>query len=135
MPIKSYLSKLLALVLVAVIGLVGCSNSSGLTGNYSQDTLTVIESLTTAIELPADTNIQEKKEAQNIARQKINDYVSRYRTNTQYGGLKSYTTMQTALNALAGFYTSYGNRPLPEKLKKRLLQEFKQVEVALKRGF
>jgi photosystem II Psb27 protein len=43
--------------------------------------------------------------------------------------------MQTALNSLAGYYTSYGNRPLPEKLQTRILQEFKQVEIALKRGF
>ncbi len=132
MPIKSYLSKLLALVLVVVMGLVGCSSPTGLTGNYTQDTLTVVESLTTAIELPQDP--VKAKEVQLAARKQINDYISRYRRNGNYGGLKSFTTMQTALNSLAGFYSSYGNRPLPEKLKKRLLQEFKQVQVALKRG-
>jgi len=42
--------------------------------------------------------------------------------------------MRTALNSLAGHYSSYPNRPVPEKLKQRLEQEFKQVEVALKRG-
>jgi len=42
--------------------------------------------------------------------------------------------MQTALNAIAGYYSSYGSRPLTAKLKKRLNQEFKQVEIALKRG-
>ena len=132
MPIKSYLSKLLALVLVVVMGLVGCSSPTGLTGNYTQDTLTVVESLTTAIELPSDP--VKAKEIQLSARKQINDYISRYRRNANYGGLKSFTTMQTALNSLAGYYSSYGNRPLPEKLKKRLLQEFKQVQVALNRG-
>ena len=132
MPIKSYLSKLLALVLVVVMGLVGCSSPTGLTGNYTQDTLTVVESLTTAIELPSDP--VKAKEIQLSARKQINDYISRYRRNGNYGGLKSFTTMQTALNSLAGYYSSYGNRPLPEKLKKRLLQEFKQVQIALKRG-
>jgi photosystem II Psb27 protein len=133
MQVKPFFSKLLALVLVVVIGLVGCSNPTGLTGNYTQDTLTVVEKLTTAIELPDNTD--EKKEAQALARQEINDYISRYRRDSSYGGLKSFTTMQTALNSLAGYYTSYGNRPLPEKLKQRLLNEFKQVEIALKRGF
>jgi photosystem II Psb27 protein len=135
MLIKSSLSKLFALVLVVVISLVGCSNGTGLTGNYSQDTFVVIESLTSAIELPADTEMKEKQEIQKLARLQINDYISRYRVNGDYGSLKSYTTMQTALNSLAGFYTTYGNRPLPEKLKNRLLQEFKQVKAALKRGF
>lgn len=133
MQIKSYFSKLLALVLVVVIGLVGCASPTGLTGNYSQDTLAVVESLTTAIQLPADA--ENKKELQSVARKQINDYISRYRSQGNYGGLKSFTTMQTALNSLAGYYTSYGNRPLPEKLQERLIQEFKQVEVALTRGF
>ena len=133
MQIKSYFSKLLAIVLVVVIGLVGCSSPTGLTGNCTNDTLAVVESLTTAIQLPADA--ENKKEAQNLARKQINDYISRYRRNGNYGGLKSFTTMQTALNSLAGYYTSYGNRPLPEKLQTRILQEFKQVEIALKRGF
>ncbi|MBD0363369.1 MAG: photosystem II protein Psb27, partial [Coleofasciculus sp. C3-bin4] len=46
----------------------------------------------------------------------------------------SFTTMRTALNSLAGHYSSYPNRPLPQKLKTRLEQEFKQVENALNRG-
>ena len=130
---KTYLSRLLALILVAVISLTGCGNSStGLTGDYTQDTLAVIETLTTAIDLPKDAdNI---KEIQSLAREQINDYISRYRRNDKSGGLRSFTTMQTALNALAGYYTSYGNRPIPEKLKKRLKQEFKQAEIAIKRG-
>jgi photosystem II Psb27 protein len=131
MSIKSSLSRLLALVLVVVIGLVGCSSSTGLTGNYSQDTLKVIETLSTAIDLPNDA--PDKAELQNQAREEINDYISRYRRNNSSGGLRSFTTMQTALNAIAGYYTAYGSRPLPEKLKTRLKQEFKQVEIALKR--
>jgi photosystem II Psb27 protein len=35
---------------------------------------------------------------------------------------------------LAGHYTNYPNRPVPEKMKKRLMAEFRQVETALKRG-
>ena len=130
---KSALSRILALVLVAVVTLTGCGNSSsGLSGNYSEDTLAVIETLTTALDLPNDA--QNQQEIKSLAKEQINDYISRYRRNGESGGLRSFTTMQTALNSLAGYYTSYGNRPLPEKLKKRLKQEFKQAEVAIKRG-
>ncbi len=133
MTIKSSFSKLLAFILIVVISLTGCTSATGLTGDYSKDTLTVVQNLSTAIELPQDA--ENKKEAQNLARKQINDYISFYRRDNSYGGLKSFTTMQTALNSLAGYYTSYGNRPLPEKLQQRLLDEFQQVEIALKRGF
>lgn len=129
---KNTLSRLLALVLVAVIGLVGCSDGTGLTGNYSQDTLTVIETLTTALDLPSDA--PNRAEVQALARAQINDYISRYRRETKSGGLRSFTTMQTALNSLAGYYTSYGPRPVPEKLKKRLQQEFTQAQRSVERG-
>ena len=132
MSFKSYLSRLIALVLVVVIGLMGCSSSTGLTGNYNQDTLQVIETLRTALDAPADA--ASIGQVQSETRQQINDYISRYRRNSSSGSLRSFTTMQTALNALAGYYTSYGTRPLPEKLKKRLKLEFKQVEQALERG-
>ncbi|BAU66273.1 photosystem II protein Psb27 [Stanieria sp. NIES-3757] len=130
---KKYLSRLLALVLVLVMGLIGCgSNPSGLTGNYSQDTLAVLQNLSTAINLSNDA--PDKKEVVTLARQQISDYASRYRRDAKTAGLRSFTTMQTALNALAGYYSSYGIRPLPDKLKQRLQQEFKQVEISLKRG-
>ncbi len=128
---KRFLSRALALVLVAAIALTGCSAGSGLTGNYRQDTLEVLNSLKTAIELPEGT--PDKAEAQAEARQKINDYISEYRRNNRVTNLPSFTTMRTALNALAGHYSSYPNRPVPEKLKQRLEREFDRVEMALKR--
>ena len=133
MLFKNFLSRIIALALVIVIGLMGCtSNPSGLTGNYSDDTVAVLNNLKTAIELPKDAPNQ--KEVVTLARQQISDYASRYRRNEKTAGLRSFTTMQTALNALAGYYSSYGVRPLPDKLKKRLRDEFKQVEISLKRG-
>ncbi len=132
---KRYLSRLLALVLVVAIGLVGCSSASGsigLSGDYGKDTLAVIESLRTAISLPDTT--PDKATAQAEARQLINDFSARYRRDSSLLKLSSYTTMRTALNSLAGHYSSYPNRPIPQKLKQRLEQEFNQVEVALKRG-
>jgi photosystem II Psb27 protein len=130
---KKYLSRILALVLVVVMGLMGCSSSpAGLSGNYTQDTLAVLESLKTAINLPQDD--ANKKEVVSKARSQISDYASRYRRNDKTSGLRSFTTMQTALNAIAGYYSSYGTRPLPDKLKQRLDREFQEVELAIKRG-
>lgn len=131
---KRYLSRLLALVLVVTIGLMGCSSSdpNSLTGNYSQDTLTVVNIIRSAIELPNDA--PSKAAIQTEARQKINDFSARYQRNTSVASLSSFTTMRTALNSLAGHYSSYPNRPVPEKLKTRLQQELKQVESALQRG-
>lgn len=121
-------------MLVAVIGLTGCSagTSGQLTGDYRQDTLMLVDSLRTAITLPDDDLA--KAEAQAEAKVLISDFASRYRRDAAVANLSSFTTMRTALNAIAGHYSSYPNRPLPEKLKTRVEQELKQVEAALKRG-
>ncbi|MEO1591668.1 MAG: photosystem II protein Psb27 [Cyanobacteria bacterium J06632_22] len=128
------LSRLLAFALVAVIGLTGCSGSGvgadGLSGVYRDDTVAVIDSLRTAINLPKDAPTL--GEAQADAKDKINAFAARYRRGSA-ASLGSFATMRTALNALAGHYSSYPNRPVPEKLRNRLEQEFKQVEMALKR--
>ncbi|MEM9452037.1 MAG: photosystem II protein Psb27, partial [Cyanobacteria bacterium P01_E01_bin.6] len=105
---------------------------SGLSGNYREDTLTVIENLRSALSLPNGT--PEQADAQTVARQNINDFAGLYRRKDSVQQLSSFTTMQTALNSLAGHYSSYPNRPVPEKLIKRLEVEFKRVELALKRG-
>jgi photosystem II Psb27 protein len=38
------------------------------------------------------------------------------------------------LNSLAAHYSSYPNRLVPEKMKVRLLDEFKRAQIALNRG-
>lgn len=123
-------------MLVAVIGLTGCSavsgSANGLTGNYVDDTVALIDSLRESIALPNDA--PDKVELQNVAKQRINDFASRYRRDSDIANLSSFATMRTALNALAGHYSSYPNRPVPKKLQDRLEQEFKQVESALRRG-
>ena len=130
------LPRLCALMLVAVIGLTGCSavtdSATGLTGNYNDDTVALIQSLRESIALPNDA--PNKVELQAEAKQRINDFASRYRRNGDTANLSSFATMRTALNALAGHYSSYPNRPVPQKLQDRLEQEFKQVEGALRRG-
>ncbi len=133
MHMKRYWSRLLALVLVLAIGLIGCSGSpDSLTGDYRQDTLTVVNSMRQALDLSEDS--QNKAAIQAEARQKINDFSARYQRVNSVSSLGSFTTMRTALNSLAGHYSSYPNRPVPQKLKNRLEKELQQVETALKRG-
>ena len=133
---KNLLSCFFALALVAVIGLTGCSaanvDNGGLTGNYTDDTIALIDSLRESIALPKDA--PNKIELQEEAKLRINDFASRYRRDAKVSNLSSFSTMRTALNALAGHYSSYPNRPVPKKLQDRLEEEFKQVESALRRG-
>jgi len=129
---KKFLSGLFALMLVAVMGLTGCTTApNGLSGDYRQDTLAVIESVRGVLTLADDA--VDKTEIEAIAREKINDFSARYRRDGALMKLSSFTTMQTALNSLAGHYTSYPNRPVPQKMKDRIDLEFRQVEAALKR--
>lgn len=132
---RQLLTRFFALMLIAVVGLTGC-NSAGvsgqMSGDYRQDTLTVIDGLRSAITLPAGDPEQAATEAN--ARNLINDFSALYRRDNAVSSLSSFSTLRTALNALAGHYSSYPNRPIPDKLKNRLEQEFKQVEAALNRG-
>jgi photosystem II Psb27 protein len=129
---KRFISVLLVLVITVMVGLTGCANvPAGMTGNYREDTLALVTTLRQAINLSED--VADKAEVQAKARKFINDFAARYRRDGAVSNSTSFTTMRTALNSLAGHYSSYPNRPVPEKLKNRLEQEFQQVESALKR--
>lgn len=130
------LKRLLSLTLVLVVsltGLAGCSGEdTGLTGNYRQDTLTVLETLRTTLELPQDD--PNRAEIRKQARKQINDYAARYRRDDEIAGLRSFTTMRTALNALANYFSSaYETRPIPDKVKNRVNQQLEEVERSLRR--
>ncbi|PSB23831.1 photosystem II protein Psb27 [Stenomitos frigidus] len=133
---KRYLSSFFSLVLVVLIGLMGFAPAAraatALSGDYRQDTAAVVDALRTSIQLPDDA--PDRSALQTEARQLINDFTARYRRNGSVAKLTSYTTMRTALNSLAGHYSSYPNRPVPQKLRDRLEQEFKQIELSLSRG-
>ena len=74
---------------------------------------------------------QASSEQQQQARDLINDYISLYRPNSRVNGLASFTTMQTALNSLAGHYASYNNRPLSDDLRARLEKELHKAELTV----
>jgi photosystem II Psb27 protein len=113
--------------------LTACSGSSGpLTGNYVEDTITTADSLLATIGLSADD--PGRGEAETQARALINAYTARYRPKSQVNGLASFTTMQTAVNSLAGHYANYPNRPVPDALRDRLTKELKKAETAATRG-
>jgi photosystem II Psb27 protein len=113
--------------------LTACSGSSGpLTGDYVEDTVAVADTLLATITLPADD--PGRSDAETQARALINNYMSRYRPQPKVNGLASFTTMQTALNSLAGHYANYPNRPVPDALKDRLSKELKKAETGVVRG-
>ncbi|MBE9030625.1 photosystem II protein Psb27 [filamentous cyanobacterium LEGE 11480] len=132
---KRFLSRLLALVCVVLIGVTtvpAIANADSLSGRYADDVQDVIQTLKTAIDVQADT--PDRAQITAAARLKINDFSARYRRNSKVSRLSSFTTMRTALNSLAAHYSSYPNRLVPDKLKVRLLDEFKKAQIALNRG-
>lgn len=123
----------IALVLCLSLALTACSSSAGgLTGNYVEDTVAVADSLLATLALGADD--PGRSEAETQARSLINGYMARYRPRSNVNGLGSFTTMQTALNSLAGHYTNYPNRPVPDALKERISKELKKAETNVVRG-
>lgn len=90
------------------------------------------DSLLSTIALGADDPA--RAEAEIEARSLSNGYVARYRPRSSVNGLGSFTTMQTAINSMAGHYTNYPNRPLPEALKERIAKELKKAETNATRG-
>ena len=123
----------LALCLGLALLVTACGNeSSTLTGDYVQDTVAVAHTIHDTLELPQDA--ANRQEAEGEARDLITDYVSRYRARPKVNGLSSFTTMQTALNSLAGHYNNYTNRPVPDALKARIDKELGKAEKAAVRG-
>lgn len=123
----------LALCLCLSLVLTACGTDTyGLSGNYVEDTVAVADALITTVAIGADD--PGRSEAETYARGLINDYMARYRPQRAVNGLSSFTTMQTALNSIAGHYTNYPNRPVPDALKDRVSKELKKAETAATRG-
>ena len=122
----------MAVCLCLCLMLTACSGGGSLTGNYVEDTVAVADTLIATIALPADD--PGRSEAETSARALINDYMARYRPQPKVNGLASFTTMQTALNSLAGHYANYPNRPVPDALRDRVSKELKKAETGVVRG-
>ena len=100
-------------------------------GDYAKDTISVVKILKIAVETPKDS--PDKDEVRDESLALITDYISRYRNRGMVNKTQSFTTMQTALNAMAGHYKNFATRPLPDKLKERLTKEFTHAEKKLHR--
>ena len=104
----------------------------GLQFKYAADTEKVRGHMLVATGMAKGTD-QMEPYGKNLKKEMI-DYVSYYRRFPAVAGKPSFSTMYTAINVLAGHYTSYGFKyPLPEKRRKRLYQEFAEVDKSLKR--
>ena len=99
---------------------------TSMTGDYAKDTISVVKTLQTAVDTPKDSPDKEDVRIESLAL--ITDYISRYRNRGMVNKTQSFTTMQTALNAMAGHYKNFASRPLPDKLKERLTKEFSLAE-------
>jgi photosystem II Psb27 protein len=130
---RALLRTVVALCLCLTLTLTACSSGgTGLTGNYVEDTVLTAQTLLTTIALPQDDPDHSEVEAR--AKAMINDWTSRYRPRGELRSLSSFTTMQTALNSLAGHYANYANRPLPDALRSRLEKELRKAETSVSRG-
>lgn len=105
----------------------------GLTFKYEQDALKVRDHMVIATGLAkGSTNMEDF--GKNMKKEMV-DFVSYYRRFPNVAGKPSFSTLYTSINVLAGHYTSYGYKyPLPEKRRKRLYQEYAEIEKSLKRG-
>tara|TARA_B100000965_G_C18934996_1_gene474664 strand:- start:123 stop:437 length:315 start_codon:yes stop_codon:yes gene_type:complete len=97
-----------------------------MTGDYTKDTVSVVKTLKGVIDTPKDA--PNKEEVREEALSVITDYISRYRNRGMVNTTQSFTTMQTALNAMAGHYKNFATRPLPDNLKERLNKELSIAE-------
>ncbi len=128
---KAMITVCVALCLVIIpFGSNASAFGTSMSGDYVKDTSAVVQSLQNTIGIPNDqANYSEQKDD---AVKLITDYISRYRNRPQVNESISFTTMQTALNSMAGHYKTF-NRPLPENLKERLTKELSKAEdLALK---
>ena len=114
------------IIVFTVLNAPSFAAKTSMTGDYPKDTISVVKTLQNAVDTPKESpnNDQIRDEALTL----ITDYISRYRNRGMVNKTQSFTTMQTALNAMAGHYKNFASRPLPDKLKERLTKEFSLAE-------
>ena len=113
-------------ILLGILNSPSYAAKTSMTGDYTKDTISVVKTLQNAVDTPKDSPDKEEVRDESLAL--ITDYISRYRNRGMVNKTQSFTTMQTALNAMAGHYKNFASRPLPDKLKERLTKEFALAE-------
>ena len=105
----------------------------GLSFKYDEDAAKVQKHMVVATTLGKGADRMEEY-GKNMKKEMV-DFVSYYRRFPKIAGKPSFSTLYTSINVLAGHYTSYGFKyPLPEKRRKRLYQEYSEIEKSLKRN-
>ena len=105
----------------------------GLTFRYDEDAAKVRSHMVIATGMAKGSEKMEDF-GKNMKKEMV-DFVSYYRRFPKVAGKPSFSTLYTSINVLAGHYTSYGFKyPLPEKRRKRLYQEYAEIDKSLKRG-
>ena len=131
---RTFLSKVVALMLVAVLFVSGCASTPGterLTGKYAEDAQIVVDVLRESLAVPADAeNIQDvRADALSV----MEAFASRYSRN-KYRSFRSYTTLRTIFNTVGSNYRMSRVRPLRQDKIDRALSELRQAELAAQRG-
>ncbi|CEM34402.1 unnamed protein product [Vitrella brassicaformis CCMP3155] len=101
--------------------------------NYKDDARQVLNHMKYAtLQVKGDPDMELINEG---LKKEMTDFFSYYRRFNAVSGRTSFSNMYTAINVMAGHYQSYGYKvPLPEKRRKRLMQEFAMIERDLNRG-
>lgn len=95
--------------------------------DFYEDCLKVVGHMRYAVQMEKG-NPRLAEVATNVKTEML-DFVSYYRRFNGIAGKQSFSLLYTSVNVLAGHYTSYGVKfPVPEKRRKRLLQEFNDIE-------
>lgn len=99
----------------------------GLKFDFYTDCQKVVDHMRYAVQMTkSDARLSEIAQK---TKDEMNEFVSYYRRFSGVNGKQSYSLLYTSINVLAGHYTSYGVKfPVPEKRRKRLLQEFADIE-------
>lgn len=104
----------------------------GLTQDYYTDAAKVVAHMRIATAL--DKGAPNMEKIATLTKKEMSDFVAFYRRFTTVAGKQSFSTLYTSINVLAGHYTSYGPKfPVPEKRRKRLYQEYAEIEKNLKK--
>lgn len=130
---RAFLAAVAATSAAALLPQATSAGQTTMSGDYKVDAALVLTDMRSACSL--GRGAPEMAETVGKTRKEMNDFVALYRRNNKVSGSTSFSTLYTAINTLSGHYASYGSSyPVPEKRKKRLTQQFSEIDRALNRG-